>query len=322
MDSYRNLYTALSIVAMVLSLTVLATAQRRDRRDDDYYGRTSVNLSYSIKNLRNNSRRFEDILDRELDRSRYDGTRREDNLNKLAERFKNAAEDLDDEYEGRSRRSISSSIDEARRVVSYGSQLDVALSRSRLTYNSFVLQQSWAAIERDIQTIAYAYNLRYNGVYGRTRGGNYPGGYPDRGRVGTNGRYNRNLRATVENLKNNARRFEDRIDNERDRDRYGRRGGSNNLENLANRFKRATDRLEDRYDDRGDFNDSYDEARNVLNIGQQIDYEMSRSNVSSAARRDWSRIEADLRVLANAYNIRYQGNRGYGIGNIIRDWPF
>lgn len=324
MNRNRNLYTVIAITTMILGLTVLASAQRRSRSDNDYYGRYDANISYAVKNLRNNARRFEDILDRELDRSRYDGTRREDNLNRLAERFKNAAEDLDDEYEGR--RSQRSSSDEARRVVNYGSQMDVALSRSRLAYNNYSLQNTWAVIERDIATIARAYNLRYNGIYGRVRGNRgpidndgpwdrYPG---DRG----NGRYNRNLSATIRNLKNNARRFEDRVDDVRDRDRWGRRTSRGNLENLADRFKNAVDRLDDEYDNRRDYNDSYDEARNVINLGEQLDRELSRSRVNSSIRSDWNRIEADLRVLANAYNLRYNGRSGFGVGDIIRNFPF
>lgn len=324
MNSYKNVYAALSIGAMILGLTIFVSAQRRGGSYDPYYGQNNVSINYAVKNLRNNARRFQSVLDRELDRSRYDGTNREDNLNDLAKRFKNAAEDLDDEYEGNARRG-SSSADEARRVVQYGSQLDQALNRSRLAYNNYNLQASWSAIERDLSVIARAYNIGYRGAYGRGNrgpiGGNRGPIGGNRGPIVNRGPYNRNLRATVENLKNNARRLENRIDDIDDRDRWGNRSGRNNLENLANRFRNATDRLEDRYDDRRDYNDSYNEVRNVLNIGQQLDRELSRARVNSSIRSDWNRIEADLRVLANAYNLRYSGG-GYGIGDIIRDWPF
>jgi len=327
MNRYKNYFTAIAIATMILGITVVASAQRRNNQTyDPYYGRSNVNLSYAIKNLRNNARRFEDDLDRQLDRSRYDGTAREDQLNNLAGRFKNAAEDLDDEYEGRSRGSMSSSSDEARRVVNYGTQLDNALSRSRLAYNNINLQQTWRAIEQDLFTIANAYNLRYNGVYNNRSGNrNSPWGYPgNQGPVNTNGRYNRNLRATIVNLKNNAGRFENRVDHEKNDSRWGIYRNSGRLEDLTDRLATATKRLEREYDDRRDYNDSYDEVRSVLSIGQQIDYEISRSRVSSSLRSDWNRIEADLRILASAYNMRYDGRNstGFGIGDIIRNFPF
>jgi len=320
MNRHKNIFSLAAIVGMIFAMTIVASAQRRNQRNDDYYGRTNININYAVKNLRNNARRFEDVLDRELDRSRYDGTRREDNLNRLAERFKNAAEDLDDEYEGR--RSQRSSSDEARRVINYGSQLDTALSRSRLAYNNYGLQSLWSAIERDLVTVAQAYNLRYNGIYGRAGGNRGPWGGDRRG----NGPYNRDLRATIVNLKNNARRFEDRVDRMGDRDRwggvFGNRRTSNSLEGLSDRFRNATDKLEDEYNNRRDYNDSYDEVRRVLSLGQEIDREMSRARVNSQIRSDWNRIETDLRVLANAYNLRYNGRSGYGIGDIIRNFPF
>lgn len=326
MNRYKNYFTAIAIATMIFGITVVASAQRRNNQTYDPYGRANVNLSYAIKNLRNNARRFEDDLDRQLDRSRYDGTAREDDLNRLAGQFKNAAEDLDDEYEGRSRGSMNSSSDEARRVVSYGTQLDNALSRSRIAYNNINLQQTWGAIEKDLMTISNAYNLRYNGVYTRSGNRNSPWGYPNgnRGPVNTNGRYNRNLRATIVNLKNNAGRFENRVDHEKSDNRWGIYRNSGRLEDLTDKLATATKRLEREYDDRRDYNNSYDEVRSVLSIGQQIDYEISRTNVSPSLRSDWNRIEADLRVLANAYNMNYSGRNssGFGIGNIIRNFPF
>lgn len=328
MNRYKNIYTAISIAFMVFGLTVFASAQRRNRNTYDPYANRypNQNLNYTIKNLRNNARRFDDTLDHALDRSRYDGTAREDNLNRLAKRFKNAAEDLDDEYKGYGQNSMYRSSDEARKVVNYGSQLDNALSRSRLVYNNFAVQQGWAAIERDLQTVANAYNLRYNGVYNNRRYGNTPWGYPgNRPPVYTDGRYNRNLRSTIVNLKNKALRFEDRVDHEKNDRQWGVFGASGRLENLTDSFANAAKRLEREYDDRSDYNKSYDEVQDVLNIGRQIDNEMSRTRVSPYLRNDWNSIRADLNRLASAYNTGYYNNRnrnGIGIGDIIRNFPF
>jgi hypothetical protein len=127
------------------------------------------------------------------------------------------------------------------------------------------------------------------------------------------------------NLKNKTRSFENRIDREyNNNDNYGRnrnRNSNNNLESLTNRFKDAVDDLEDEYDNRSDYNRSADEARKVLNIGQQLDRELSRSRVSSSIQSDWNRIESDLRVIANAYNINYNGNNNRR-GGIFDNLPF
>lgn len=332
MNRYRKTMAIFAGLVMLLSLSIVASAQWRNNRrgNDDYYGRNNYNIQNAIKSLRNNSRRFEDVLDRELDRSRYDGTRREDRLNNLAKDFKNAAEDLDDEYEGY--RSQRSSSDEARRVLQLGSQLDRALSRSRIVNNNYSLQNSWSNIERDLMTVSRFYNYSYNGTYGRNRGNNDRRGR-NRGRNRGNDRYNQNLRSTIVRLKNNAQRLENRLDRyEDDDDNYGRgrrrnRVNYGNLENLTDRFADAAKDLEDEYDNRRDYRRSSDEARRVLQIGQQLDREINRRGVNRQIRRDWKRIEQDLRVLADAYNYGYNNrnnrrNRNGRWGGIFDNFPF
>ena len=95
-----------------------------------------------------------------------------------------------------------------------------------------------------------------------------------------NGRYgNRNIRGTIESLKNRARNFERRTDrmDDRDDDRYNRRVRYDNLEELADRFARATDDLADAYGRGRNMNNSRDEARRVLDIGSQIENVMYRN---------------------------------------------
>lgn len=322
MNRYKKTIAIVAGLVMLMSLSIVASAQRNNRRgNDDYYG-NNTNISYAVKNLKNTSKNFEKALDRELDRSRYDGTQREDNLNDLAKQFTRATNDLEDGYNGG--RNQRNSADEARRVMQLGTQLDRALTRSRIVNNNYSLQNSWSMIERDLQTIGRAYNYNYNGGYGRNRGNNRNDDRNNRNR-GNNGRNNQNLRSTISNLKSNAQRLENRIDREYDNnDRNRNRRNNNNLENLANRFRDAVEKLEDEYDNRNDYNRSADEARTVLNIGQQLDRELSSSRVNSSIQSDWNRIESDLRVLANAYNTNYNGsnNRNSRWGGILDNLPF
>lgn len=317
---------------MILGFTVFASAQYRDQRGKRGYNNRDI--TSSVTHLRNHSREFEQTLDRELDRSRYDGSRTEDNLNRLANRFKKAAEDLKNQYKGN--RKHEKGADEARRLLDIASQLDRALSASRLSRRNYLIMNSWAEMERDLATISQAYNYNYHGSYGRNRGNNDRYGRDDdrygrnddrsgrdddrypRDNRRTNGRYDRNLSSTISNLKYKARSFEDRLD----QDRYDRNGS--NLERLSDRFKNAVDDLADEYDENRGTNSGYNEAEKVLRIGEQLDREISNSRVGRAVKSDWSSIEGDLKTLANAYNKSYSGNNGRfgGLGDIFRDFPF
>ncbi|MDM7922862.1 MAG: hypothetical protein QUS14_11225 [Pyrinomonadaceae bacterium] len=137
-----------------------------------------------------------------------------------------------------------------------------------------------------------------------------------------NARYNRNMNATIQNLRNRARNFErvtNRIEDRRDDrdDRWGRRGnwGGNygRIEDLADRFAKATDRLAKEYRNDRDLRDSRNEARRVLDIANDIENEL-RNTRDRNLERQWSQIRYDLRALSSyygsgGYNNRYPTNR-------------
>lgn len=168
MNRIKSLIALFAFSLLVLALPTIASAQWRDRdrdRDDDYYGngRYNRNISSTVRNLKNRSRDFERRLDRELDRSRYDDRRREDNLNDLADRFRRAAADLEDSYDNG--RNYNRSQNDARRVLDLGSQLERALYRTRLNRN---VQNDWNRIRQDLNVLANAYG--YNGRNNRRSG--------------------------------------------------------------------------------------------------------------------------------------------------------
>lgn len=127
-----------------------------------------------------------------------------------------------------------------------------------------------------------------------------------------NGRNGRNIRGTIESLKNRARNFErrlDRVDDRRNDDYGNRRDRFDNLEELADRFVRATDDLADEYGRGRNMNNSRDEARRVLDLGSQIESIMYRSRGSRNVSNNWNQISNDLRIIADAYGMNYGGNR-------------
>lgn len=161
MNRFRNLIAVFAFSLLVLGLPAIASAQwRNDRNDDDNYrsggyygGYDNRALQSTVRNLKNRSKQFAREFDRQLDRSRYDGSNREDRLNQLAKDFANAAGRFDDRFNGG--RDINRSQNEAQRVLDLGSQLDRALSRARLSYN---LDGKWNQIRQDLRVVANAYN--------------------------------------------------------------------------------------------------------------------------------------------------------------------
>lgn len=152
---------------------------RRNRRDDDRYGRNGRMSDYERRQLRDLSRRIDDRsrdlqrdVDHLLDNSRINGSNREDRINdeardlrNAAGRFRNVAGDNNDLYRSR---------DEASRLLQQASQLSRALGRTRLDSRT---ASDWNQLRGDLRAVANIYNLRFNDdrgydVYNDDRRGN------------------------------------------------------------------------------------------------------------------------------------------------------
>jgi hypothetical protein len=157
----------------------------RDRRDDDRYGRRGGGrigdserrqLRDVADRINNRSRDLQRDIDRLLDNSRYDGSRREDNVNNearelrdAAQRFKDVAGDSNDLYR---------STDEARNLLDRASRINRVLGRVRVDSRT---SSNWNQLRNDLRTVANIYGLRFNdnggGYYGnddRNRRNGYP----------------------------------------------------------------------------------------------------------------------------------------------------
>ena len=166
-----NLIKSILLAALLaLTLPVLAAAQgtydpwgRNNRNNGRYDERY---LRDSIHRLDRLAKDFERDFDRALDRSRQNGTRREDMLNGDARQFRNAVGDLKSRFGNG--RDLNRTRDEAQRVLQIGDRLE----RVAFRVNDGRVNSELSQIGQELRVIADAYGLR---------------GY-DNGRNGRNGR--------------------------------------------------------------------------------------------------------------------------------------
>src|SRR5437867_1174463 len=137
-----------------------------------------------------------------------------------------------------------------------------------------------------------------------------------------NERYDRNIRGTVEHLKNGARQFEHQLD--RGNNGWGRftdRNSNRGLRLLADDFTAATRDLANAYGRGRNMGNSSDEARRVLDIASQIDRELSYSRGGGySLQNDWGRLRSDLQVIADTYSYNSRG--GWNNGGSRGRFPF
>ncbi|MGI8835738.1 MAG: hypothetical protein ACR2H4_03760 [Pyrinomonadaceae bacterium] len=178
--------TSISILAtaiLALCLPALAAAQGTydpwgRNRDDDYsrrdrngnYGR---NGRYDERYLRDSVHRldrlakvFERDLDRDLDRSREDGTRHEDRVNNEARDFRNAVANLKSRLGNG--RDLNRSINQAQRVLQEANRTERV---TRHHFDNPRLASEWSQIRQELRIISDAYGIGFynNGGYGNGR---------------------------------------------------------------------------------------------------------------------------------------------------------
>lgn len=165
----HTLFSILAAALVALSLPVVAAAQWGGGNRQDRYPDNRGRGRYDERSVRDSAQRldrlakdFERDMDRALDRSRTNGTSREDRINEQVHQFRRAAGD----YKSRvgNGRDLNRSADEARRLLQEAQQVD-RIARPRW-YDSRLSSQ-WSAIQRELRFISDVYGFRYDGGFGR-----------------------------------------------------------------------------------------------------------------------------------------------------------
>ena len=140
-----NLVVGFSAVLMLLVVSGAVNAQRRfEKRDVERF----------LRNVEQRSEVFAKQFDKSLDNSRLDGSRREDELNRKARELRSAVKDLRKDFDRRD--NWLENKDNVRRCVDIASEINVAMKRNRF---GAATESNWAALRRDLNTLARAYDL-------------------------------------------------------------------------------------------------------------------------------------------------------------------
>lgn len=169
MNRIKNLLGVMAFSLLVLALPTIASAQwggnnRGNNRNGGYYN--AEQLKSTIKRLKSDSKDFAKFVDRER-KNRYNNNRG-DNLDRLSEEFKKAADRLESRFDSKNMYKTQS---EAQNVINLANQIDRVMNRSRSSYD---LQNYWNNIERQVNEIARAY--RFNN--GRGNNGGWRNNFP------------------------------------------------------------------------------------------------------------------------------------------------
>jgi hypothetical protein len=120
----------------------------------------------------------------------------------------------------------------------------------------------------------------------------------------------RGLRDSVQRLDRLAKDFERDMDRALDRSRVNGSRQEDRINEEVHQFRDAVGDLKSRVGDGRDLNRSADEARRVLEEGQQLDRVARPRWFDGRMVSQWSQIQQELRYIGDAYGFRYNGGNG------------
>ena len=152
----RKVFIGLATICAVLILTVPSEAQRR--RTPRQRGYTKNEVNNIIKRVETRSDAFIKLFDRALDRSRLDGTNREDRLNEYARNLEKALDELRSEFDRKE--SYVETRPEVRRCLDIATNINVAMRNRRLGGET---ERQWALLRAELNALADVYTLPFVG---------------------------------------------------------------------------------------------------------------------------------------------------------------
>ncbi|HWP44318.1 MAG TPA: YMGG-like glycine zipper-containing protein [Blastocatellia bacterium] len=139
-------------IALVFALAGIFTAARAQYQRP--YRVTEREVERLLTRIETRTDRFKDALSRALDRSRFDETRREDNINLLVSDFEQATDQMRDRFD---RRVLIES--DVRMVLDRAAEIDNFMTRVQLANNA---ESSWMRLREDLDQLANYYNIAWN----------------------------------------------------------------------------------------------------------------------------------------------------------------
>jgi hypothetical protein len=150
------LLVLVSLFALPSDISAQGRHRGNDRNNNSRYEEryTKREVEQIIRRVEEGSDRFRKDLDRDLDRSRLDGSKKEDRINEDVKRFERELDNLRKEFDRndnwwQSRNNVQIALDAARPVA----------TRMRNNPFSANVREQWRILRDDLNRLASTYNL-------------------------------------------------------------------------------------------------------------------------------------------------------------------
>ena len=249
-----------------------------------------------IHRIEEQSDRFRSSLDSALDKSRLNGTDREDEINRFIKDFYEQTKQLHDHFDHH--RSAGADV---QTVLERAARIDDFMRRNRFEAKA---ENDWSTLKSNLDELAAAYSVswRWDGYRSEYPGATYPVGTPVAGipyRVS-----DREVEKVLRRLEQQSDRFRSALDSALDKSRFDGTREEDDINRFVKEFYEQTKTLRDHFNDH---KSTSADVQSVLDRAASIDSFMRRNRLRrNNAMREWTRVRTDLDELARLYNVGWQ----------------
>jgi hypothetical protein len=145
-----KLFVGFAAFLMIVALADTSYGQRRARRA----GYTKQQVEQLLERIEERADAFSNQLNKSLDRSRLDGSRREDNITERVSELENATDELRREYDHNDTRRENKA--EARKIINAATRINRIVTRRNFGRQA---ETSWVRLRTELNTLATVFGL-------------------------------------------------------------------------------------------------------------------------------------------------------------------
>jgi len=246
-----------------------------------------------LHRIENQANKFRHSLDAALDRSRLNGTNREDDINAFIKKFDEQTKRLHDRFDDH--KSVAADVEA---VLNSAASIDQFMRRQHLNERA---QNDWSTLRGNLDELAEAYNVtwRWEGVavLGPTTVVTAtPVVLPYR-------LSDKEIERMLHSIEQQSGKFRSSLDSALDKSSLNSTDREDDINAFVKEFDQEVRRLHDRFDDHKSV---AADVQAVLDRAARIDSFMRRRGLTERAQNDWSALRANLDQLAEAYSVSWR----------------
>jgi len=249
-----------------------------------------------IHRIEQQSDSFRSSLDAALDKSRLDGSNREDDINSFVKEFDKQTKTLHDKFDDH-----KSTAPDVQSVLERAVRIDSFMRRNRLSSRA---QDDWSTLKVTLDELAAAYGVSW-------RWFDYPtGGYPNAtypaGTAVSNVPYritDREVEKIIHRIEQQSDKFRSALDAGLDKSRFDGTRREDDINAFVKEFYAQTKTLHEHFDDH---KSTSADVQSVLERASSIEAFLRRNRLRSNVTKEWSRLRANLDELARVYSVTWR----------------